>query len=140
MVQPISNKLWDATVVRPNTDGTAKRKAPAQRRPRSARRFHVSLAAVEGIVLCLTLALLIVLAGTAIGERVARPAHPAVISVTIQPGDTLWTLATRYGSPNDYILRRVDRLAAYNHLDAGTRLQPGQVLQVPVENPAAIQN
>jgi nucleoid-associated protein YgaU len=137
MVQPISNKIWDATVVRPNTDRDATRKVPA-RRARTARRFHMSLAAVEGAVLCLTLAMLLVLVGTAIGERVARPAHPAVISVTIQPGETLWTLATRYGSPNEYILRRVDRLAAFNHLDAGSRLQPGQVLQVPVENPAAL--
>lgn len=135
MTHPVTPHLWDTPTALPRVQPKAGRKSVVRRR---ARRKPVTLAAVEGVVLCLILGLLLVLAGTAIAEYVTRPSHPPVMSVTVEPGDTLWSLASTYGAQNDYILRRVDRLAAYNHIAAGERLKPGQVLLVPVENPAML--
>ena len=139
MVQPISRNPWSAPSTLPKA-GAKTGQHPIARRRARRQPVRVTLSMVEGAVLCLVVALFLVYAGTAIGEHVTRPTHPPVISVTIQPGDTLWTLAAKYGAPNDYILRRVDRLAAYNHLPAGKHLQPGQVIEVPVENPAYLNN
>ena len=97
---------------------------------------RVTRSMAEGAVLLLVVALAIVYAGAVIGERLLQPRHSPIITITVEPGDTLWSLADRYGSPNDYILRRVDRLATFNGLEPGKRLQTGQVIQVPVENPA----
>ncbi|HEY3267483.1 MAG TPA: LysM domain-containing protein [Armatimonadota bacterium] len=86
--------------------------------------------------MALVAALFVVYIGVALGHALLRPAQIPVITVRVQPGDTLWSFADRFGSPDEYILRRVDRLAAYNHLPAGSRLHAGQVLRIPVENPA----
>lgn len=56
----------------------------------------------------------------------------AMIEVVVQPGDTLWGLARQYAPDMDpreavYIIR-----GANDGLDPG-RLQPGDVLLVPVE-------
>ena len=63
---------------------------------------------------------------------------PVTVPVTVGSGDSLWSLARRYGSPNRYILDRVDTLAQANHLSAGDPLLPGQRLLVPVENPVEL--
>ena len=62
----------------------------------------------------------------------------AVLPVTVHPGDTLWTYAQKYGSPNVYILDRVDAIARANHLASDAALVPGQRLLVPVTDPTKI--
>lgn len=60
------------------------------------------------------------------------------VPMTVRPGDSLWSLARRYGDPNAYILERVDTLARANRLPASAALSPGQRVLVPIENPAEI--
>jgi LysM repeat protein len=60
------------------------------------------------------------------------------VPMTVQPGDSLWSLAQRYGNPETYILDRVDVLAQANKMPATTSLMPGQRIVVPVSNPAEI--
>jgi nucleoid-associated protein YgaU len=55
----------------------------------------------------------------------ARPAAPA--TVTVQPGDTLWSIALDV-APNHDPRAEVDQLAQLNHLGQGS-LSPGQVLR-----------
>lgn len=61
-----------------------------------------------------------------------------VIARTIKRGDTLASLALRYGDPNIYLLRLEDQIARANHLSGTTPLLPGQHLQIPVTNPQVI--
>ena len=60
------------------------------------------------------------------------------LPMTVQSGDTLWKLAGRYGSPDEYILKRVDKLARANRISSSARLTPGQRIIVPVENPVEV--
>lgn len=60
------------------------------------------------------------------------------ISKAVKRGDTLTSLARRYGNPNVYILQREDQIARTNHLSGKMPLLPGQHLQIPVTNPAVI--
>ncbi|MCX6377527.1 MAG: LysM domain-containing protein, partial [Armatimonadetes bacterium] len=53
------------------------------------------------------------------------------MTITVQPGDTLWGLAKRYGDQDTYILARVDSLARANKLRRGGELLAGQALLVP---------
>ncbi|MBN9619819.1 MAG: LysM peptidoglycan-binding domain-containing protein [Actinobacteria bacterium] len=59
----------------------------------------------------------------------AAAAPPAPHSVTVQAGDTLWSIATRVAPQRDP-LAEITALQQRNHL-AGVDLVPGQVLQVP---------
>ncbi len=61
-----------------------------------------------------------------------------IISKAVKRGDTLASLAQRYGNPDTYILEREDQIARANHLTGTQPLLPGQHLQIPVTNPAAI--
>ena len=61
-----------------------------------------------------------------------------VISKSVKRGDTLASLAQRYGNPSTYILEREDQIARANHLTGTQPLFPGQHLQIPVTNPAVI--
>lgn len=54
-----------------------------------------------------------------------------LITVKVQSGDTLWDYAKKYGDPNEYILKKVHRIADLNHMKAGTPLIPGMELKVP---------
>jgi hypothetical protein len=57
------------------------------------------------------------------------PAPPVLGAVTVAPGDTLWSIASRVAPQRDP-RAEVAALARRNHL-AGVDLTPGQVLQVP---------
>jgi len=59
------------------------------------------------------------------GAIVAAPAA----TVVVQPGDTLWSIATRLG-PNADPRRTVDAIIAANHL-SGAAVQAGQRLVLP---------
>ena len=67
-------------------------------------------------------------AGTAAGSSTVPPAGPVSGTVTVQIGDTLWSIATRV-APGQDPRRVVDRLRQANHLDA-VSLTPGQTLNV----------
>lgn len=54
------------------------------------------------------------------------------MEVTVQRGDTLWSVAQNYGDPGEYILARVDKLAKANGLARGAVLDKGQTLVVPM--------
>lgn len=74
-----------------------------------------------------------------VANSLAMDSSPAsVISVTVKPGDTLWTYARKYGAPGRYILDRVDAIARDNGLNAGEMLTPGETLRIRVENPAIV--
>lgn len=61
-----------------------------------------------------------------------------IISKSVKRGDTLASLAQRYGNPDTYILEREDQIARANHLTGTQPLFPGQHLQIPVTNPTVI--
>ena len=50
--------------------------------------------------------------------------------VTVQPGDTLWSIAATNTSNNGDVQETIDRISDANHLHA-TQLEPGQRLRVP---------
>ena len=52
------------------------------------------------------------------------------VSVTVHPGDTLWSIASSHTGQNSDVQEAVDRITAANHLTGGT-LQPGQHLRIP---------
>ncbi len=52
------------------------------------------------------------------------PAGPARLGHTVRQGDSLWTIARRYGVTPE-------ALARANRLEAGHRLRPGQHLRIP---------
>lgn len=67
----------------------------------------------------------------AVASRFAAPA--GAVCVKVRAGDSLWAYAEKYGNPNTYILKRVQRIAKMNGIDATHPLQPGQELIIPVE-------
>ncbi len=60
------------------------------------------------------------------------------VPMTVQRGDSLWSLAKRYGDPNAYILERVDILAQANKMSSRSALMPGQRIIIPVSNPVEV--
>ena len=70
--------------------------------------------------------------------RSATLPQSVTISKVVRRGDTLSSLARRYGNPNTYILEREDQIARANHLVGAAPLLPGQRLQISVTNPAVI--
>lgn len=59
------------------------------------------------------------------------PAAGVAARVVVQPGDTLWTLAVRYGPPGEDPRRLVWELAEVNGLDPGAVLLPARGLRLP---------
>ncbi|HEY8760378.1 MAG TPA: LysM peptidoglycan-binding domain-containing protein [Candidatus Dormibacteraeota bacterium] len=92
------------------------------RRPRSPWPARLRNSAVlAGAVLALSLGLAKVAEGGAQG---------GYATVTVQPGDTLWAIASdRY--PGSDVRAKVWQIEQVNHL-AGETLQPGETVQVPL--------
>jgi len=63
---------------------------------------------------------------------------PLTVRVTVAPGDSLWSLARRYGNPDTYIEDNVDAMAKTNGMAAKSRLVVGQRLLVTVSNPVEL--
>ena len=94
-------------------------------------------AAIAAIVVAMVLALAIgngALAGLAPGPAPASAAAPSVVdaagsasTVTVQTGDTMWSIARRL-QPTGDVRPLVDELVALN---GGVVLQPGQQLAIP---------
>jgi LysM repeat protein len=53
------------------------------------------------------------------------------VTVTVQPGDTLWSIASAHAMPSADVQEIVDRISDENHLQGGT-LQPGEHLRIPL--------
>jgi LysM repeat protein len=51
-------------------------------------------------------------------------------TVTVAPGDTLWSIAAAHGRANADIQETIDQITEANHLAIAT-LQPGQHLRIP---------
>jgi LysM repeat protein len=51
-------------------------------------------------------------------------------TVTVQPGDTLWSIASAHTSASADVQDTIDRISAVNHLNA-VELQPGEHLRIP---------
>jgi nucleoid-associated protein YgaU len=101
-----------ATPIRPS------RRARRQRSPWPARLRNSAVLA--GAVLALSLGLAKVAEGGAQG---------GYATVTVEPGDTLWAIASdRY--PGSDVRAKVWQIEQVNHL-SGETLQPGETLQVP---------
>ena len=94
--------------------------APALHLTRRGRR------AVAALVLALGAAM-VWLAAHSAPAAVAPRSGPAPASVTVAPGDTLWSIAARV-APGTDPRAEVDTLQRLNHL-AGPALVPGQVLR-----------
>ena len=62
--------------------------------------------------------------------RLYAATAPRYATVTVRPGDTLWSIATAHSAPNADVQESVDRITSANHLEGGS-LQPGQHLRVP---------
>jgi len=52
-------------------------------------------------------------------------------TVTVKPGDDLWTLAAARTASGSDVQETIDRVMADNHLETAT-LQPGQHLRIPI--------
>jgi len=76
---------------------------------------------------------------TALALIVALPALSSVrlyaattqryATVTVRPGDTLWSIAASHARGAD-VQEAVDRISDVNHLDGGA-IQPGERLRIP---------
>ena len=73
-------------------------------------------------------------------QSYAGPSAPAMvlISKNVSRGDTLTSLAKRYGDPHTYLLVREEQIARLNHLSGAAPLVPGQHLRIPVTSPTLI--
>ncbi len=52
------------------------------------------------------------------------------VTVTVRPGDTLWSIAAAHAQGSSDLQEVVDRISDANRLKAGA-LQPGQHLRIP---------
>jgi len=68
---------------------------------------------------------------SAAGGREAEPAEPRPpLSVQVEYGDSLWTIAREYGDPRRDVRAVVAEIRRANGVDPA-RLQPGSVLVIP---------
>lgn len=86
------------------------------------------------VLLLLSAAALIAVLVISSGSRdlYAGEHEPLVQTIRVQQGDTLWSLADKYGDQHQYMLQRMDALEEMNQLNGHTMLRVGQTLIVPV--------
>jgi len=102
------------------------RPRPARSHQRAVYRRRRVLAALVGLGLLLTIAR----AGATLGGSFLATSErlPHVQQVVVQPGDSLWLIASR-AAPGHDVRPIVDRMASELH---GTALTPGQAISVPI--------
>lgn len=71
-----------------------------------------------------------VLSPATFGGMAARSIHSSGLWTAVQPGDTVWSLADRYGSPDRSIRDTVQDILRWNHLHLDASLHVGQSIQV----------
>lgn len=95
------------------------------RRPRQSWAAERRIVRAVLAALMVALALLVLLGGVAYGGTSGGgPEH-----VTVQPGDTVWSIAAAHSQGGD-VRDAVAAIAAANHIEGGV-IRPGQVLIVP---------
>ena len=104
---------------------------------RHARPRVRALSPVELLLILAATCTLMLAFGLWARNTIAGPVPPVMANITVQPGDTLWSLAKQYGDPDQYILERVHALAKANNLQRGDALHVGQTLVIPVTNRSA---
>ncbi|MBV8531486.1 MAG: LysM peptidoglycan-binding domain-containing protein [Candidatus Eremiobacteraeota bacterium] len=62
--------------------------------------------------------------------RLYAATTPHYVTVTVRPGDTLWSIAAANAKSNADLQEIVDRISDANRLPGGM-LQPGQHLRIP---------
>lgn len=66
--------------------------------------------------------------------QAAIPDTPVKIeAVTVQEGETLWDIASRYSDDTIDVREYIDEIQQMNHITNAGSLQPGQVLHLPVQ-------
>lgn len=95
-------------------------------------RSGCSLARLELALLVIAGCILLFVAGAWAKNLLASDSHLINLEITVGRGDTLWSVAQKYGDPEEYILERVDKLAKANGLVRGAVLSEGQTLIVLV--------
>lgn len=113
--------------------GAARRGARPEviRTARLTRRGHILVKGVLGSALAAVVAATAVrIATAATSEPTRLDAPPATVTVVVQPGDTLWSIASRLNTPEDP-REIVSEIKEVNQL-ASSRIMPGDVLIVPL--------
>jgi Tfp pilus assembly protein FimV len=64
------------------------------------------------------------------GTRLYAASAERYVTVTVAPGDTIWSIAAHHTGDNGDVQETIDRIDAANHVDAGS-LQAGQRLRIP---------
>ena len=54
--------------------------------------------------------------------------------VTVQSGDTLWSIAEKHSAPQQDIRHLIAAIKQTNCIDQSVQIYPGQTLQIPVQN------
>jgi LysM repeat protein len=73
---------------------------------------------------------LIVALPTLSSMRLYAASTERYVTVTVQPGDTLWSIAAAHSRSTSDLQESVDRISDANKLQDGT-LQPGERLRIP---------
>ena len=90
----------------------------------------------------LLLLIVTLLAGFAL-ERFMTPADiridsDAVQTVTVAPGDTIWSIASRYMPEKTDLRFKVQDIIKLNNLGANGTIQPGQKILLPLDKSDAL--
>jgi Tfp pilus assembly protein FimV len=64
------------------------------------------------------------------GMRLYAASAERYATVTVHPGDTLWSIASAHTTSAGDVQETIDRITEANHLHASS-LQPGQRLRIP---------
>jgi LysM repeat protein len=145
MVQPLNNPYYGVKKQTPSAKGN---RVVVRRGANEARRsvrlsvlsvLKARLAAAGVAAVFMVGGVTALNAGKAYFAGVAAPATIAVtVPMRVTPGDSLWSLARRYGNQNQFIVDRVEEMARLNGISSGENILPGQRILVKVENPAEV--
>ena len=91
----------------------------------------------ERVLLIITALILLIAVGIWTTGNDIRSNTQVKATITVEAGDTLWSLADKYGDPNQYILKRVNELSKVNNIQKDKVLHEGEKLVIPVGNKSA---